>query len=243
MRNLCIVLALLAHAASAWADGAGWARHHYRSGVALYQKARYAEALQEFQAAKAALDEPAFDFNIGKCLARLGRPADAADALERYMRKKPNDPEAADVWRQIAELRAEAARSPAAGAGAAALVAPSSSVAAPPPDAPSAGTHSFLSTPRGLATLVVGVAGGAMLIAGAATGGASLATRSRYDQGCDAGRCDGSLYDQGRAMAISSDVLLSVGAVAAVTAVVLWATRPRPAATRAALDGTFAVHF
>src|SRR5262245_48167700 len=110
MRNLCIVLALLAYAAPVWGDSQGRARHHYRSGVALYQTARYADALAEFQAGKAVLDEPAFDFNIGKCLAKLDRPAEAADALERYMRARPNDPEAADVWRSIAELRSEATR-------------------------------------------------------------------------------------------------------------------------------------
>src|SRR5258706_2386304 len=96
----------------AWADegDAELARQRYRTGQALFQRGRVEDALHEFEQGKASFALPEFDYNIGLCLAKLGRPADAADALARYIEARPNDPDAAGIWRMIAELRAEAVK-------------------------------------------------------------------------------------------------------------------------------------
>jgi tetratricopeptide (TPR) repeat protein len=82
------------------------AKRHYQTGIQLFGRGQYAKALEELQAAKAALDRPEFDYNIGLCLAKLDRNEEAATALERFVESRPDDPEAPAIRRRIAELRA-----------------------------------------------------------------------------------------------------------------------------------------
>jgi len=99
------------------------------------------------------------------------------------------------------------------------------------PIAPSSDTRSsfsqFAHTRRGAAAIAFGSLSVAALVATAATGGAALATRNDYDRGCDGGACDPLSYDRGRALAISSDVLLGVGLASAAVTTILVLTRPR----------------
>jgi tetratricopeptide (TPR) repeat protein len=81
------------------------ARRRFATGQLLYEQGRYDEALAEMKAARAALDKPQFDYNIGLCLEKLGHASEAADAFERFVRALPNDPEAPRIWQRIAELR------------------------------------------------------------------------------------------------------------------------------------------
>ena len=89
---------------------------------------------------------------------------------------------------------------------------------------------SFVRSTRGQAALAVAAVGGAALLTAAITGGVALSDRDSYRAGCAAGRCDDTRYDDGRRLAIGTDVLLGIGAAAAVTATIVavtWRTEHR----------------
>jgi tetratricopeptide (TPR) repeat protein len=101
------ILASLILCSFAWAQSEREvAKRHYQVGIQLFGRGKYADALKELEAAKAALDRPEFDYNIGLCLAKLERNEEAATALERFVEARPDDPEAPAIRRRIAELRA-----------------------------------------------------------------------------------------------------------------------------------------
>src|SRR5262245_61847982 len=107
VRAMRVVIAMLLVCSLARADEGDKeiARKRYEMGMLLFQRGKYTDALRELQAAKAAFDRPEFDYNIGLCLAKLDRPGDAADALERFVSARPNDAEAPAIRARIAELR------------------------------------------------------------------------------------------------------------------------------------------
>jgi hypothetical protein len=251
MRSLAFASALIAltvGAAHGDPTDQELAKRRYATGQLLFRSERYREALDEFLAARASLPRPEFDYNIGMCLARLNRPTEAADALERYMTAKPDDPDAANIWRTIAELRAQAAKLREATDGAHAAppkVSPpvTAPVAAPPPVAPVAARPdatsdgvrtALLATGRGKAVVALSAFGVAAIVSGIATGSSALAERGRYDTGCNQGPCDAGLYAEGHGLAIATDVLISVGAASAVAAILLVVTRPQARAAVAA---------
>jgi tetratricopeptide (TPR) repeat protein len=209
---LRFTLLLLLAALPARADDTDLARQRYATGKILYERGQYAEALVEMQASKRLSGRVELDYNIGMCLWRLGRGQEAADALERFARARPNDPEAASTWQLIAELRAPKLTPP--------------SVARQP---------GFLSTGHGRATVAVASLAAASFIATAITGGLALSVRSDYDSGC-ARACDPVRYDEGRRLAIGTDVLIGISAALTVTTVALAATSGR--ARKLALSGT-----
>lgn len=88
-------------------DGKAFARQRVSQGQALYEQARYEEALVAFQDAAAAYASPDFQFNIGLCHERLGEPQAAIRAFEAYLRNKPDASDRASVEHRIAQLRAE----------------------------------------------------------------------------------------------------------------------------------------
>src|SRR5207302_1891705 len=154
------------------------ARTRFKAGQALFQRGRAAEALAEFEEGKRSFALPEFDYNIGLCLAKLGRPGDAADALQRYIDARPDDPEATGIWRMIAELRAEAARhavgsapppSPAPPLLPAVIVPP-----APPPPPPSSDGRPARRTLMTRLAIAGFSIGGAALVISVATGVSAL---------------------------------------------------------------------
>jgi tetratricopeptide (TPR) repeat protein len=218
---IAVAVVLVLVAAPARADDVQGARRRFAVGRALFESGRYAEALAEFEAGDGLHHRPEFDYNIGQCLAKLGRYAEAADALERYLQARPDDPEATAMWREVARMRARPGPPPA------------------PPSLPPPPPRRALRSAQ-TAAIALGAVATAALISSAVTGGLALSTRDQYDSGCAAGRCSDSTYDGGRNLAIATDVLLAVGVSAAVTAIVLAATSRAPA-MRAALDGR--LHF
>jgi tetratricopeptide (TPR) repeat protein len=230
------------------------ARKRYEMGVLLYQRGSYSESLKELQAAKAALDRPEFDYNIGLCLAKLDRPQEAAEALERFVNARPNDPEAPAIRRRIAELRTElppppapqeappppppepkealppppreAGQEPVSPGEAAAKAADEWEARHPRPPQPPSPFMQFAQTPHGTATLAVGGATVALLLTSAITGGLALSNNSTYRDGC-AVACDHGTYETAHNLAVATDVMISIGVAAGVTTLVLVLTRPR----------------
>src|SRR6476659_6936169 len=101
-----VLLAALLVCSVARADDADReiARKRYEMGLLLFQRGKYSDALRELQAAKATVDRPELDYNIGLCLVKLDRPADAAEALERFVNARPTAPEAPNIRARIAEF-------------------------------------------------------------------------------------------------------------------------------------------
>jgi tetratricopeptide (TPR) repeat protein len=219
-----LILAAIALPTAARADEADreLARQRYATGKLLFDRGRYADALVEFEAAKDALHKPEFDYNIGICLSHLDLPGKAAEALERFITALPNDPEAPKIRRMIAELRVKAAQKPAAPEPAPEPPTP------PPPAPPPAGPSG-----RTVAAIALGAAGVVAIIAGSITGAMALSIRDQYHAGCLSGPCDQALYDRGFPLAVTTDVLIGVGAVAVVAAAVVFLTRPRTADAQA----------
>ncbi len=109
---ICVLLAGLAIQAHAGeTDGdLVLAQKRFATGQYLYETGRYQQALDEFLAAKVALHRPELDFNIARCLTKLGRNGEAADSYEIYLRARPLDPDRAEIWHTISELRAASAK-------------------------------------------------------------------------------------------------------------------------------------
>lgn len=82
------------------------ARRHFTLGQQLYEQERYDDAVREFMTAKELKPIPAFDYNIGRCLDRLERWSEAADAYQRYLTADPHSAGAAELEQRIAVLRA-----------------------------------------------------------------------------------------------------------------------------------------
>jgi tetratricopeptide (TPR) repeat protein len=256
-----LVIAALLCSSLAQAGDREIARKRYEMGLLLFQRGSYADALKELQAAKAALDRPEFDYNIGLCLEKLDRPQEAAEALERFVGARPNDPEAAGIRRRIAELRTRQPEPPPPPEPKEALPpppretapapAPSSEpvppgeVAAkaaddwaaqhptpPPPESP---FLRFAHTPHGAATLAMGSITVATLLTSAITGGLAISNRDAYRDSCIFA-CDHGAYETAHNLAITTDVLLSVGVAAGVTTLVLVLTRPKEQPRTAAIQ-------
>lgn len=81
------------------------AREAFSQGQELYRVGDYARALAAFQSAEAAQPSPAAEYNIGRCHERLGQPAQAVAAYERYLVAAPAAPDHDVVAEHVAELR------------------------------------------------------------------------------------------------------------------------------------------
>jgi tetratricopeptide (TPR) repeat protein len=235
-----VLFALLVGRVRADEAATAQARALYDKAIAHYDLAEYETAITEFKQAYELTREPALLFNIAQSY-RLHRDYEQAlHFYKTYLELKPDAPNRGDATVQIRKMKEalKAAHPPAAAPPVAAPpVAPAPpppAVASPPPSVeaapPAPRPTPFARTRRGQATIALAVVGGAALIAAAGTGGEALSIRSRYDSGCAAGPCDGALYSRGRGYAIATDVLISVGVVAAVTAtlVALVHRRERP---------------
>ena len=82
-----------------------FARRLFAEGGALYDKEDYEGALRAFQKARVAKPIAAFEFNIARCLDRLGRWEEALHAYERFSKTTKDPAEVAEVSGRIKELR------------------------------------------------------------------------------------------------------------------------------------------
>jgi tetratricopeptide (TPR) repeat protein len=205
------------------------ARMHYAQGLTKYDLAEYDAAIAEFKRAYELTKEPGLLFNIAQAYRLKKDPEQALRFYETFLGLKPDAPNRPDAEAQIVKMRAAVQEAEAERRRLAEeeeqrkrAIAPAVVVVAPPPP-----PTPFRKTGRGRAVIALAVVGGAALIAGAALGGDALAERSAYDRGCDSGPCDGARFDTGRRAAIATDALISIGAAAALTAVIVAVTREK----------------
>ncbi len=105
-----VVLVVAALVTSAWADGTADAKRHYARGVELARDGLYAEAAAEFDAAYRAKPHFAVLYNLGQSWVALGRPVEASDALERYLREGGSEVPSARREQVQAELARQRSR-------------------------------------------------------------------------------------------------------------------------------------
>jgi tetratricopeptide (TPR) repeat protein len=129
--KLCLCLLALFIGGVAAADKSDAKRHSDR-GRQLYDQGQFQAAMDEFLRARDEHSSPAFDYNIGRCLERLDRWGEAADAYERYL-PIANDAEGTGLRAHIDNLRDRQHSHDAAAAPKTAVVAPAP---LPPPMPP-----------------------------------------------------------------------------------------------------------
>jgi tetratricopeptide (TPR) repeat protein len=104
--SLVFVMSL---ASSAAAQDPSEARVHFEQGVAHFEAGRYEEALSQFRDAYRIRPHPSVLVNLANCYANLGRPVEAAQHFERYLRDARGaiDPAtSAEVQRALGAARA-----------------------------------------------------------------------------------------------------------------------------------------
>lgn len=204
------------------------ARELFEKGDTAYAEGRYEEAYASFLEAYELSGRPQLLFNVSNALERLGKYAEAVDALEKYLASgKAKDRDV--VQKRLANLRkrveeqkvaeekareeeekrraAEKANEPPAAAGSTEPASPKSPE--PPPEKPT----------RLLPIVLLG-AGGAALAASGVFGLLTLSARSDVDAGCRAapgGRlCSAdaqSAIDRDKTFGLVTDIALVSGVV------------------------------
>jgi tetratricopeptide (TPR) repeat protein len=210
------------------------AKAHFLAGQSYYDQASYTDALREFNEAYRISKKPALLYNIARCYEGLDQPADAVKMLERYLQEDPETPDRTSVETRIANLKERAAarlhRQPEE------PTEPSRPPAATTTAAASAPASTSAPPRKRVWTWVVGGIGVAALAAALGTGVASQLDYNDLSNKCMANVCSPSEQhnlDNGKKLALATDVLWPIGAAAVATSVVLFFVEGRQAKTHA----------
>jgi hypothetical protein len=105
---VCALLGQVARPALAAGDkDKAAARAHYATATRFFEVREWEDALKEYKAAYVAWPDPAFLFNIGQCLRKLDRNAEALDFFQQYLKKAPaDDPNRPQVEARIRNIEA-----------------------------------------------------------------------------------------------------------------------------------------
>ena len=199
------------------------ARAHFMAGSAYYEQANYGDAVKEFNEAYRLSQRPDLLYNIALAYERLGKLDEAIDALGRYLKDKPDAQDRGIIQTRIENLekRRDAARDAV------------EAQPAPPPLVTAAPVAP--KKPRHVASYVVGGIGVAALLASIGTGATALSIQSDVDSKCQHMICPSSERNQvaeGKALALSTDIMIGIGAAAVLVGVVLFVVESRrPART------------
>jgi tetratricopeptide (TPR) repeat protein len=239
MRALVIVW-LLGGVAAAQSTDDEAAKRHYLAGQAYFSRARYDDALREFQESYRLSHREAISYNLGLCEEKLDRVDDAIASLERYLAAEPDSPRKESVNELLEGLRArqrEKARAappaPPAEAAPTATPAPAAPPAetAPPP-APPAPVLVETAPPsrhrlRPAAIAVAGLTLASVLAAAGAYGVAASQYDQLHDVTCVARPCVPGDWSGAQSAATAGYALFGVAGAAAAADVVLWILQVR----------------
>jgi tetratricopeptide (TPR) repeat protein len=197
------------------------AREHFQLGRGFYEAGRFQQASEEFEMAYRLSARPQLLYNVYVARRDAGGLVKAIDALRAYLKQVPDAPDRVNLEARLASLEAQVARQneqEAARAESERKVAEAEAKA----NARTRTVHT-----RSLVPIVLMGAGGALLLGSAVTGGLALSKASDLDKKCGGNSCPSSQrgkVDSTKTLAITTDVLWSVGAAAAATGLVLWLT-------------------
>jgi tetratricopeptide (TPR) repeat protein len=215
------------------------AMESYELGKKAYNAARYEDALGHFQEAATRYASPDFQYNIGLCYERLGKPDEAIRAFRTYLRAKPDADDRANVEDRIFQLEREIERSKAEANG---QPAPNPQ---PDPD-PTPTEPPKPSRPLIITGAILTGVGAALALGGGVGFGIAAADRSDSVDDVNNGNPAGltfdevqTLDDEGRRFETFQIVTAAAGAAVAVTGVALLAVglkrkkaaQPGPSAT------------
>lgn len=229
-----LLLAAVAAAILAWSASAAAqvpqadedaAKAHFLAGSAYYEQANYADAVKEFVEAHRLSKRPDLLYNISVCYERLGRWDDAIASLQQYLSERPDAPDRAVIETRIQNYQQRRDQE----AAARAQVAPPPMTASPTVATPAPRRH--------VASWIVGGIGAGLLLAALGTGVTAHLAYNDLVTKCGGTTCPGdqTLKDEagfGRALTISTDVLLAVGGATLATGIILFIVeaRRKPAA-------------
>src|SRR3954470_9075591 len=129
--SLCAVILTGLAPAGAQSDDEN-ARRHFESGAAYLQQSDYDDALHEVQSAYNLSKRPALLLNIATVYERMGKLAQAVDALGKYLSEDPKSAERTTIETRIANLQKRLDSQPASPPAASATpAAPASAAPAP----------------------------------------------------------------------------------------------------------------
>lgn len=83
------------------------ARQHYQKAKAFQEAGRYTEAIAEYEEAHAKVPDPAFVYNVARCLHLAGEREQAIAKYEEYLAERPEGEIADEAKSFAAELREE----------------------------------------------------------------------------------------------------------------------------------------
>lgn len=124
----------------AFADDLAQAREHFKKGQARYAQGDFTGAAQEFREAYRLRDEPALLFNIAQAYRRAGHAREAYSYYSRFLARRPEAPNRADVEGFLDLLRHKLDAADRADAAAAPVPPPAVVVPSTPPTTPGAAT-------------------------------------------------------------------------------------------------------
>jgi tetratricopeptide (TPR) repeat protein len=199
------------------------ARRLYLQGDRLYAEGSYLAAVEAFQEAYELSRRPLLLFNLANAYERLGRHADAVDALDRYLPHAPAH-EQDSLRRRVANLRELVDKRRAEEAAAAQAA---SEASAPPPSVAPQPTETYAQRDdtgwmRTTGWVLVGT-GAAFLVGGGAAAGVAATARGDADDLCVDGICPdraSDAVDRDRTFSVLADVGIGVGAGALVTGII-----------------------
>src|SRR5436190_18302547 len=131
--TLAIVLIAGAGVARAGDSNAEKARAHFQQGDTYFKLDRYANALQEFEQAYLAKQDPSFLYNIAQCHRLMGNRVEAVRFYKRYLNDAPNAANRPVAEKHIRDLESALGAEELTGAHAPPPAAPASAAGAPGP--------------------------------------------------------------------------------------------------------------
>lgn len=217
------------------ADDVEAAKAHFAAGSAYYEQANYTDAVKEFNEAYRLSHRTDLLYNIALCYERLNQYDEAIGTLQKYLAEKPDAPDHVTIESRIANLQhlREQAQKPQTPA----VVTPPQQPVVPTTTAPLPRKRLWW-----LPGVIVEGAAAVVLVTALGTGIDALAIHNSVANVCKNNVCPASernTVNLGQALAITTDVLIPVGAAAAmVGAIVLGLQSRRPHASHARIVPT-----
>lgn len=203
------------------------ARAAFRLGRQYYEQGQFSEAAVEFERAYGLSGRGALLFNAYLAYREAGDDANAMRTLRGYLAEVPDAPDRAHLQARLESLQAQVT----ADEEHEAQIRAETEAARRDAEearrlAEEASRPRYRTIPGDSWPWIVAGVGGAMVVAGAITGGIALGERSTLDQQCPLQLCPAGFDSQGRqstveSLAITTDVLLIGGGVITATGIVL----------------------
>lgn len=200
------------------------ARIHFELAERYYRDGRFSSAADEFQIAYELSGRTELLYNAFLAHREASEFAEAATALEAYLPTVPEGSRRRQLEVRLEQTRGLRVRAEATDPPSGGELAPEDHEEALVEDVNEAETNEVDEPSTSVVPWVLIGTGGAMVVAGAVTGILTLGVQSDRDALCEDNVCTGdfeSIQDQGRTLALTTDILL-FGGIAVAAGGLLW---------------------